>query len=532
MNKLRMGIIAIFALVVSLVPALAFGATLPDPPTQVTATDQGTSGALLNWRASDTPNLKWYAIKIQGTTMTPIHTPSGTDTSFQWTQADGAYTPGTTVFQVRAVDSNGFSSWADSTWTGSGPTNQAPVVNAGPDQTVTLPNSATLQGTVSDDGLPAGSTVTSTWSEVSGPGTATFTDPSSPGTTASFSAAGVYDLQLFASDSQLSSSDDVQVTVNAPARPLLPYTSSSWLRQTISQLGLTVASTATSQMQSYINANDPHNNPNLQGLGGNGWGTSWGGVATCSDPVWKIGTGSVNSLNGFLKTTGFHASQSMVDALTYAKGQSGTDLPFEVIDTCGNSQYPNGFVVKGTQGVYAGGDTINVGGYAGAFGLTSNGLDERVNGSDSTTNFTSRGVIPASPTIRADQLQYAIDNNTDLGQRLEIFWWETDSSAGKISPPMAGFESGQAGWGAEGQVLQVNPSFVPSAQCDPGAAAIIRTLQDYGAYIGDNAGAGGTSLKMEQTTATNNPFASFDPGISQRAFDQCGLTWNDFRAVG
>ena len=32
--------------------------------------------------------------------------------------------------------------------------NQPPTVNAGPDQTVTFPNSANLNGTVSDDGLP------------------------------------------------------------------------------------------------------------------------------------------------------------------------------------------------------------------------------------------------------------------------------------------------------------------------------------------------------------------------------------------
>src|SRR5438876_1165668 len=37
-------------------------------------------------------------------------------------------------------------------------TNQAPVLNAGPNQTITLPASANLNGTVTDDGLPTGST--------------------------------------------------------------------------------------------------------------------------------------------------------------------------------------------------------------------------------------------------------------------------------------------------------------------------------------------------------------------------------------
>src|SRR5207245_9080593 len=73
--------------------------------------------------------------------------------------------------------------------------NQPPTVNAGPDQTVILPNSATLSGTASDDGLPnPPGTVTTTWSKFSGPGTVTYGDDSPPSTTASFSAAGTYGL--------------------------------------------------------------------------------------------------------------------------------------------------------------------------------------------------------------------------------------------------------------------------------------------------------------------------------------------------
>src|SRR5439155_8783384 len=46
-------------------------------------------------------------------------------------------------------------------------TNQPPTVSAGSNQTITLPATATLNGTVTDDGLPAGSTLTQTWSKVS-----------------------------------------------------------------------------------------------------------------------------------------------------------------------------------------------------------------------------------------------------------------------------------------------------------------------------------------------------------------------------
>ncbi len=92
-------------------------------------------------------------------------------------------------------------------------TNQPPSVSAGPDQTITLPAEASLNGTVTDDGLPDG-TLTRTWSKVSGPGTVTFDDASKEDPTASFGAAGSYVLRLTASDGALTTADDVTVTVN------------------------------------------------------------------------------------------------------------------------------------------------------------------------------------------------------------------------------------------------------------------------------------------------------------------------------
>ena len=101
--------------------------------------------------------------------------------------------------------------------------NQAPVVNAGPDQTITLPATASLSGTVTDDGLPnPPAAVTTTWSKVSGPGTVTFGNASAKATTATFSASGSYMLRLTASDSALSASDDIVVTVNAAAANQAP----------------------------------------------------------------------------------------------------------------------------------------------------------------------------------------------------------------------------------------------------------------------------------------------------------------------
>jgi hypothetical protein len=117
------------------------------------------------------------------------------------------------VLQLSASDS--VLSTNDSVTITVNPVNTAPSVNAGTDQTITLPSVATLDGTVSDDGLPSPpGAVTTTWSKVSGPGTVTFGNASAVDTTATFSAAGVYVLQLLASDSVLSTNDSVSITVN------------------------------------------------------------------------------------------------------------------------------------------------------------------------------------------------------------------------------------------------------------------------------------------------------------------------------
>jgi hypothetical protein len=95
-------------------------------------------------------------------------------------------------------------------------TNQPPSVDAGPNQTITLPtNSVTLNGSATDDGLPnPPGTLSITWTKVSGPGAVTFSSPTSENTQATFSTSGTYVLQLTANDSQLSGSSNVTVTVN------------------------------------------------------------------------------------------------------------------------------------------------------------------------------------------------------------------------------------------------------------------------------------------------------------------------------
>jgi hypothetical protein len=87
------------------------------------------------------------------------------------------------------------------------------TVNAGIDQAVTLPATASLAGTAADDGSPAG-TYTTTWSKVSGPGTVTFGNAAILSTTATFSTAGTYVLRLTANDGNYNTSDDMTVVAS------------------------------------------------------------------------------------------------------------------------------------------------------------------------------------------------------------------------------------------------------------------------------------------------------------------------------
>ena len=134
--------------------------------------------------------------------------------------------PGNYVVQLRANDGGPTNGTDNVTVLVQTSPNAPPMVDAGPNQTITLPQTATLAPVVSDDGNPSG-TVTASWSVVSGPGSVTFTPPSmTVGTNstsslifnASFSVAGTYVLRLSVTDGSITVTDDLTVTVN-PAPP-------------------------------------------------------------------------------------------------------------------------------------------------------------------------------------------------------------------------------------------------------------------------------------------------------------------------
>jgi hypothetical protein len=193
-----------------------------EPPTVDAGLDQTISlpnSATLDGTVTDDglPNppgtLTTLWSKISGPGSVTFGDPTAVDTTASFSEA------GTYVLRLSASDS-GLSAFDELTITVN-PANQPPTVNAGPDQAISLPNSATLDGTVTDDGLPnPPGTVTTTWSQVSGPGTVTFADANAVDTTASFSEAGTYVLSLTASDDQLSAEDQVSIEVtNAPQPP-------------------------------------------------------------------------------------------------------------------------------------------------------------------------------------------------------------------------------------------------------------------------------------------------------------------------
>jgi K319L-like, PKD domain len=89
--------------------------------------------------------------------------------------------------------------------------NEAPTVNAGPDQSILLSMNANLEGIATDDGLIKPLVVF--WEKISGPGDAYINDQNNLLTFVDFEQAGDYVLKLTADDGSVVVSDDVTVVV-------------------------------------------------------------------------------------------------------------------------------------------------------------------------------------------------------------------------------------------------------------------------------------------------------------------------------
>src|SRR5437773_821398 len=182
--------------------------TITTQPASQTVTASQTASFTAAASGSPTPTVQWQVSTNSGATFSNISGATSTTLSFTTALSQSGN-------QYHAVFTNSAGTAATTAATLTvNAVNQPPTVNAGAAQTITLPSSATLNGTAADDGLPAGSTLTTTWSKVSGLGTVTFGNANALSTTASFSAAGTYSLRLTASDTALSSTSDVTITVN------------------------------------------------------------------------------------------------------------------------------------------------------------------------------------------------------------------------------------------------------------------------------------------------------------------------------
>lgn len=153
-------------------------------------------------------------------------------------------------FRVRAINAAGgskYSGWVKiKTLSTTSPTNVAPNVNAGVDQTLPLSAGfATLAGSATDDGLPSPANRTTAWSLRSAPAgaTVTFGSASTVNTTVKFTVAGDYTLRLTASDGALAAFDEVVLHVTAPAPSLdaaldnAVLFAQAQLKQTMTDLG-------------------------------------------------------------------------------------------------------------------------------------------------------------------------------------------------------------------------------------------------------------------------------------------------------
>jgi RHS repeat-associated protein len=168
----------------------------------VTALVQDASGAVVSYKP--------IVFSLSGTNNSQVQ--STTDVNGRATFTYTSLVAGIDRIQATApiLGITGYSNEVNLTWNVVG--NQPPVITIGPNQTVNLPNAATLSAMVTDDGLPNG-TLTMGWTQASGPAAANILSPAQRVTQVTFPQTGTYVFTLTASDSVLTTSASVTVTV-------------------------------------------------------------------------------------------------------------------------------------------------------------------------------------------------------------------------------------------------------------------------------------------------------------------------------
>ncbi|MFM1745377.1 MAG: hypothetical protein RLZZ630_1314, partial [Bacteroidota bacterium] len=185
------------------------------PPVANAGTDQSVTlpmkFASLNGGASADPDgsISSYAWnQIGGPSTSAIGTPSSSTTTVS------NLVQGTYLYRLTVTDNNGGSS-ADTVALVVHPApNQAPIANAGSDQSITLPlNFTILDGSYSSD--PDGTISVYNWNQIAGPSSSVIGTPTASSTTVNDLAEGTYLFSLTVTDNNgSSSSDTVAVAVN------------------------------------------------------------------------------------------------------------------------------------------------------------------------------------------------------------------------------------------------------------------------------------------------------------------------------
>jgi subtilisin family serine protease len=140
---------------------------------------------------------------------------------FNFTWPTAALPPGSYALVAKAELTDGTLAFSPSVnVTIRGAANSAPLVSAGPDQSVDFLAALSLNGSATDDGLLA--PLSSTWTELSGPGSANFSDKNKLMTTATFSQPGLYGLALSVFDGQYTVTSSMTVTVTPNSIASLP----------------------------------------------------------------------------------------------------------------------------------------------------------------------------------------------------------------------------------------------------------------------------------------------------------------------
>src|SRR4051794_11630197 len=189
--------------------------------------------------------------------------------------------------------------------------------------TSTGTSGATSSGATSSGATSSGATSSGATSSAKSSGT-TSSSTTSSGTTSSGTTS-----------SGSTSSSSGTSTGTSSGRPFIPYGSTSFLQRPLP--ASTPVSAENARLLDFARTHNPDAYLKIRGANGVGWGIAFA-EASCSDPVYKIGSGgNLPPGQEHLRTVGFHAPASV-----WKNIPANSDAPFLVVDRCGTSARPAG----------------------------------------------------------------------------------------------------------------------------------------------------------------------------------------------